>query len=76
MPDESNLFFSTFKEIGRAFDRVHVQSFNMFGYCLKGFPGKLALAVARFANRADRSVATLWPSAPKFGANANVIFWR
>lgn len=76
MCDESNLFFSTFREIGRMFERVHVQSFNLCGYFLKGIPSGLAIPLARLANGIDRAIAGFWPGATKFGANANIIFFR
>lgn len=76
MTDESNLFFSTFREIGRTFDRVHVQSFNLSGYFLKGIPSPLAAPLARLANHLDRSIAAVRPNATKFGANANIVFYR
>jgi len=76
MGDESNLFFSTFRELALPFDRVHVQSFNLCGYFLKGIPSSWATSLARLANRLDRAIASIWPGATKFGANANIIFFR
>lgn len=76
MADESNLFFSTFRELARPFARVHVQCFNLCGYFLKGIPSSWATSLARFANRLDRAIASIWPGATKFGANANIIFFR
>ena len=76
MGDESNLFFSTFDEIGQTFTKIEVQSFNLTGYFLKAFKGKSGLSLARFCNKLDRAISRFWTNAPKFGANANIIFWK
>ncbi|MDX2079429.1 MAG: class I SAM-dependent methyltransferase [Terrimicrobiaceae bacterium] len=76
MGDESNLFLSTFREIGRAFEKVEVQTFNLTGYLLKGCPRSLAVPLARVANIVDLALARIWRNAPKFGANANIVFFR
>ncbi len=76
MGDESNLFFSTFREIGRSFERVHIDSFNLTGYLLKLFASKHAVPLARLTNRMDRLISRVYPDATKFGANANIFFFK
>jgi len=76
MADESNLFFPTFQEIGRPFSKIEVQSFNLCGYALKGLKGNQGIRLAKICNALDRGIAKIWRQAPKFGANANIIFWK
>jgi SAM-dependent methyltransferase len=76
MCDESNLFDSVFRGMVREFASCEVQSFNLSGYFLKGIPGGLAVGAARLANRFDRFLAKIFPTAPMFGANGNIVFHK
>ena len=73
--DESNLYLSQFRILGRGFRSCEVHVFNLFAYFLKGFPGQLQW-ITRLAHRMDRFLFRRSERCRRWAANANIIFTK
>lgn len=73
--DESNLYLSQFRILGRGFRSCEVRVFNLLGYFLKGFPRQLQW-ITRVAHRIDHFLFRRSERCRRWAANANIIFTK
>ena len=73
--DESNLYLSQFRILGRGFRSCEVRVFNFLGYFLKGFPERLRW-FTRLIHRIDRFFFRHSARCRRWAANANIIFTK
>ena len=71
--DESNLYFSQFKEIAQYFEEAEVQAFNLLGYPMKALKSDRSQFLARLVHKWDDSLLKN-EKRLKHCANCNVIF--
>ena len=73
--DESNLFLSQFEIMARYFKTCEVQMFNLLGYPMKAFSGRMQ-PIADLVQEIDSKLFNWFPGLLRYAANCNVIFTK
>ncbi len=78
MPDESNLFESTLRDIAVNFGRYEIYYFSLFAYFCKSLPrsSNLGMWLYEKLNALDQKLFVQYPRLRKFAANVNVCYWK
>jgi ubiquinone/menaquinone biosynthesis C-methylase UbiE len=73
IPDESNLYFSQFKEMSKFFRKTEVQVFNILGYPVKALSERFQI-ISKTTRLIDRHLINCFPTIKRYCANCNLIF--